>query len=88
MGDEAKRVGFQLLEKLRQEGIKIAENIGKNSLRAQLKNADRLNTPFVLILGQEEVLNGMIILKDMRSGLQETFAIDKIIKVLKERLKK
>ena len=88
IGDAAKRQSFKLLEQFRKENIFLGESLGKESLRAQLTVADRLNIDYVLILGQEEVLNGMIILKDMNSGLQELIPLEKIINEVKKRLKK
>ena len=57
-------------------------------MRAQLKNADRLGVKYVFMLGQQEVLDEMIILKDMNSGLQELIPLDKIIPEIKKRLNK
>lgn len=88
IGDAAKKQSFKLLEQFRKENIFLAESLGKESLRAQLTAANKLKVDYVLILGQEEVLNGMIILKDMTSGLQELIPLEKIINEVKKRLKK
>ncbi|MFA5392458.1 MAG: histidine--tRNA ligase [Candidatus Paceibacterota bacterium] len=86
IGDAAKKQAFVLLEKLRKANILTEANLEKNNINSQIKNADRVNAPYALILGQQEVLDGMIILKDMASGLQETIPFDKIIEELKKRL--
>lgn len=88
IGDAAKKQSFNLLEQFRKENIFLGESLGKKNLGAQLATADKLNVDYVLILGQEEVLNGMIILKDMKSGLQESIPLEKIIDEVKKRLKK
>jgi len=88
IGDAAKRQSFKLFEQFRKENIFIGESLGKESLRAQLTAANKLNVDYVLILGQEEVLNGMIILKDMDSSLQELIPLEKITNEVKKRLKK
>jgi len=87
IGEAAKKMSFKILEQFRKENILLGENLGKENLRSQLKNADRLGVKYVLILGQQEVLDGMIILKDMNSGLQESIPLDKIISEVKKRLK-
>jgi len=87
IGDAARKQSFVLLEKLRKENILTFANLDKDSLRVQLENADRWGVRYALILGQQEILDGMIILKDMNSGLQETVLLDKIINELKKRLK-
>ncbi|MGB9763083.1 MAG: histidine--tRNA ligase [Minisyncoccia bacterium] len=86
LGDAAKKQAFKLLLKLKDNNISVAYNLEKDNIKSQLKNADRLKTPYALIIGQEEVINGMVILKDMTSGLQETIPFDKIINELKKRI--
>ncbi len=86
LGDKAKNIAFSLLEKFRKEGILVGENLGKESLKNQLRYANRLKAKYVLILGQQEVIDETIILKDMTSGLQEVISLDKIIAVLKKYL--
>ena len=87
IGDAAKKQAFILLEKLRKANILTEANLEKDNINSQIKNADRVNAPYALILGQQEVLDGMILLKDMASGLQETIPFDRIIEELKKRLK-
>jgi len=41
-----------------------------------------------LLLGQREALEGTIIVRDMKSGNQETIKLDKAVKEMKKRLKK
>jgi len=86
LGDAAKKQAFILLEKLRKANISTEANLEKDNINSQIKNADRVNAPYALILGQQEVLDGMIILKDMTSGLQETIPFDRIIEELRKRL--
>jgi len=88
IGDTAQRKALSILEEFRRENIVLAENLGKSSLRAQLKNADKLNVRYALILGQKEVLDGMIILRDMRSGVQELIPLTSVISVVKKYLRK
>ena len=87
IGDAAKKQAFILFEKLRKANISTEANLEKDNINSQIKNADRVNAPYALILGQQEVLDGMIILKDMASGLQETIPLERIIEELKKRLK-
>jgi histidyl-tRNA synthetase len=57
-------------------------------LKAQLRIADKLGVDYTLILGQKEVLDQVIILREMKTGKQSTIKQDKIVKELKKRLKK
>ena len=86
LGDAAKKQAFILLEQLRKANILTEANLEKDNINSQIKNADRVKAPYALILGQQEVLDGMIILKDMASGLQEVIPFDGIIGELKKRL--
>ena len=61
--------------------------MSKASLKAQLDIANKLGAKLVLILGQKEVVEGTIILRDVESGIQEVINRDKAIKEIKKRLK-
>lgn len=86
LGDKAKNLAFTLLERFRKEGILVGENLGRENLKNQLRYANRLKAKYVLILGQQEVIDETIILKDMTSGLQEVVPLAKIEEVLKKYL--
>jgi len=77
-----------LLEVLRKSGIVVAHSFGKSSLKGQMEMADKLKVRYSLILGQKEVQDGTIIIRDMESGIQELFPMDRIVDEIKKRLKK
>lgn len=87
VGDLGRRRSLKLLEELRSKGLKIAEALSKNSIKSQLKVADKLNIEIALILGQKEALENSIIIRDMKSGAQETVPLDRVVKEVKKRLK-
>jgi len=86
LGDSARRVGLRVFEEFRQSGISVREAFGKGSLKAQLEIANKLNVPFTLILGQKEVLDGTIIVRDMESGAQEIVDAGKIVQIMRKKL--
>ncbi len=88
LGIIAKRKLMKLREAFRKEHISVAESFGRDSIKAQLKIADRLHADFVLILGQREALDDTIILRDMKTGSQEIIPLPKIFDEIKKRLKK
>lgn len=88
LGDRGKKKSLKLFEELHQAGIVAAESFSRDSIKAQLKIADRLGVKFALILGQQEALDGTIIVRDMAAGSQETVPQDKIIEDIKRRLKR
>lgn len=75
------------MESLRKINIVAAESFGKDSIKAQLRQADKMNIPFALILGQKEALDGTIIIRDMKCGMQEVINIEKLESELEKRLK-
>lgn len=88
LGALSKKKSLRLFEDLRKSGIVVAESFGKDSIKAQLRSADRLGVKISLILGQKEAIDGVVLLREMDSGVQESVELEKIIKVVKDRLKK
>ncbi|PIQ67244.1 histidine--tRNA ligase [Candidatus Uhrbacteria bacterium CG_4_9_14_3_um_filter_41_35] len=86
LGEAARRKGLAIFEKFRAEGIVTAEAFGKGSLKAQLEMADKLEAKITLILGQKEVLDGTVIIRDMESGGQEIVPIEKVVELAKRSL--
>lgn len=87
IGDLGRRKSLKLFEELRSKGFKIAEALSKNSIKSQLKVADKLGIEIALIFGQKEALESNIIIRDMKSGAQETVSLDRVVKEVKKRLK-
>lgn len=87
LGELAKRRGLALLEELRLNGISMDESLGRDSIKSQLKIAERLGSKVSLILGQKEAIDGTIIVREMESGIQESVPQDKLIEFLKRKLK-
>ncbi|MEK7560988.1 MAG: His/Gly/Thr/Pro-type tRNA ligase C-terminal domain-containing protein [Patescibacteria group bacterium] len=86
LGELAKRKSLVLVERLREGGIPMFASFGRDSIRAQLKAAERAGTNLALVLGQKEALDGTVIVREVMSGIQETVRQDKIVDFLKERV--
>lgn len=86
LGEAARRKGLAVFEKIRVGGMSCAEAFGKGSLKAQLEVADKLKAKMALILGQKEVLDGTIIVRDMDSGAQEIVDVEKVVGLLARRV--
>lgn len=87
LGDLAKKKSFRMMEGLRRAGITMAESLGRDSIRSQLKIADRLGAEYALIVGQKEALDSMVILREMSSGSQETIPQERLAEILKRKMK-
>ncbi len=87
LGESAKKKSMALYEKLR-HNFKMSQAFYKDSLKAQLEIANKLNVKFCLILGQKEVGDGTIMLRDMTGGVQEIIDFNKVEAELSKRLNK
>ncbi len=87
VGDLAKKKSLRIIENLRKAGIPVSEALGRESLKAQLKTADKEGFELALIFGQREVFEESIIVRDLRKSLQETVSLSKLTEEVKKRLK-
>jgi histidyl-tRNA synthetase len=63
---------FHLASDLRRAGIAALVGAGERSLKAQMRQADALGARYVAILGERELADGSVTLKDLATGNQET----------------
>jgi histidyl-tRNA synthetase len=82
LGEEAETQGMRLAERLRDTGLRIECNCGGGGLKTQLKRADRSGARHALLLGEEEVRQGSVTIKDLRDGAQRTVAQGELIDLL------
>jgi histidyl-tRNA synthetase len=86
LGDEAKKRALSLREELHEAGIQTIEHYGQDSLKKQLEQAVEYQVQYTCILGQKEILDGTILIRDMDGGIQEEVPLDKIVSELKKRI--
>jgi histidyl-tRNA synthetase len=86
MGDQAKKCLIRLQEELFEAGIPAHEAFAKESLKAQLKVADKERAAYALIVGQREVFEEVVLLRDMHNGNQESVPMRKIVEMLKKKI--
>lgn len=87
LGDLAKKKSLKLFSEMEKNGILVAESFGRGSLKSQLRVADKLEVEMTLILGQKEALDGTVIIKNMATGVQEIVNMEKLVDIIKRRLK-
>ncbi len=88
IGEEAKKKSLQLFEKLRDEGLSVAEDLAQTGLKQQLTSATEAGVKYALILGQKEVMDDTIMVRDMENGIQEIVDFKKVVPEIKKRLSK
>lgn len=86
LGDKPKKSGLKIIADLNRWGIGATGAFSKESLKSQLKFADKLRVPFALILGSREVFDQTIIIRDMKTGVQDTINLDQLEETLRDRL--
>ncbi len=86
LGEQARRKTFALFEELRRAGLNVRQSFTRDSLKAQLEEANRMGAKFSLILGQKEMLDGTILIRDMESGIQEVVDYKKVRTEIEKRL--
>jgi histidyl-tRNA synthetase len=83
LGDKARRRGFSLAQELRDNGVWAEVDYEGKSLKSQMRQADRMKTPFVLILGEEELKKNQAIIRNMATKGQEEVPLGEIIRIVK-----
>ncbi|MBU1063116.1 histidine--tRNA ligase, partial [Patescibacteria group bacterium] len=86
LGDQARRKAMTLFEELRRAGLQVRQDFTKDSLKNQLEVANKLGVKYSLILGQKEIVDGTILIRDMESGIQEIVDYKKIRQEITKRL--
>lgn len=72
MGDEAKSAGMGLARKLRHEGFQVQVDMMNRNFKNQFKYANKIKAKNAIIIGEDEVRNGTINVKNMETGEQKT----------------
>ncbi len=87
-GDEAELASFVVAEQLRNanQGWTVLRHCGGGNFKNQMKKADKSGARFTLILGESEVAEGIVQVKDMQSGEQVSCATDALVTTLLEKL--
>jgi histidyl-tRNA synthetase len=76
-GEREGRAALQLISRLRKEGIKADLYPSATKVPKQFKYADKRNVPFVILLGEKELNGNQFVVKDMKTGHQETYSLDR-----------
>ena len=80
---KTKDESMKITRKLRDAGIKTDMDLMDRSISKNLDFANKYNIPYVLFVGPKELEQGKLKLKDMKSGEEEMFSVEKVIKKLR-----
>ncbi len=82
IGAPAEKEGLVIADKLRGQRIWVELGYTDKSLKSQLRRADRLNTDYVFIVGDEEIQSGMVKWKRLSDGTQGKVPFSSIVHFL------
>lgn len=88
LGPEARPEGFRLLGELRRAGFAAEMDFLGRGLKSQLKTAGREGAGYALILGEDELAENIVIIRDMRLGEQSEVARSAVLEYLQQEIKK
>ena len=74
---EALRIQSEMIHK----GLSVSTDVMGRSLKAQMKYADKLGAQFVLIIGEDELVNGKYTLRNMSTKEQQEILPDELEKL-------
>ena len=78
MGDGTLKKAFELLQQLRSKDIRSSAVLDNRSLKSQMRLANNWNARYCLILGEDEVKQNQVTIKDLQLHTQETVAAEQI----------
>jgi len=79
VGDDARIAALELSVCLRRAGVGVILGSGTRGLRGQMRQANALEIPFALILGDDEIEKGEVTVRDMESSAQESRPVAEFI---------
>ncbi len=86
LGDMGRKKALALFEEFREAGIPVGEAFSKANIKAQMEIANRRGAKWAIVIGQKEVLDGTVQLRDMDAGSQEIVDVKKAVHEIKKKL--
>ena len=87
LGDEAREALFELVTTLRRAGVAADFAYGNKGLKAAMKAADRSGARYALVLGERDIAENVIQIKELATGEQEPVSLTDIVTTIQEKLK-
>ena len=85
LGSNAALAAATVIAELR-KSVSVETDYQGRSLKAQMKEAGKLGAGHVVIIGEDEVARGVVVVKNMKTREQDEVAVDKVAALLVERL--
>ena len=78
LGDDAQKLAFSIAHQLRGVGVYVEREMEGGSMKSQMRKANKLNSRYALIIGENEIKNGKYVLKNMEDGEQQEIAAENL----------
>ena len=79
MGEDAKLFGLKLLRELRQKGVKAEMDTLARNIKGQFKYADRLGAEYTVVIGDNEIAEGIVSIKEMATSQQREVKLEDLV---------
>ena len=86
LGDKSRLLAFEWVCAFDNEGVRAELDFSGKSLKSQMKQANRLEAGYVLIVGDDELNKGAAILRNMQTKDQVSIPIDGLVENIKEKI--
>lgn len=87
LGENVQMEAFKILCTLRTEGLKARMDFAGRSLKAQMKQANKAMARFAVILGENELQENCVIVKNMQTSEQEKVLLEELVNKLNSEVK-
>ncbi len=82
LGEAASNICFQWLHRLRTEGLSVEMDLSNRKLKNAMRHANNLGVRYVAVVGDQELENEQLELKEMETGEVEKIAFSALSKRL------
>ena len=84
ISDGVRTKAYEITQKLRKSDIKADVDLNGKKFKKLMNHADKIKVPKMIIIGEKDLDEGKVTIKDMVSGEQELVDVDDIVNYLKE----
>lgn len=84
LGENTQEFGLKVAKDLRDKGIKTFVDFSVKGMKSHMKKADKLAVKYCIIIGEDEMNKGVVVLKDFNARTQEEMSLEKAIEIIKK----
>jgi histidyl-tRNA synthetase len=85
LGDAGVKESIRLIHRLRDNNIKCDKDYAARSLKAQMKYANKMNAKYITVIGEDEINNNKIKVKNMGNGSEEEIQLNQLLEYMRNK---